>query len=98
MPSFYWLLIVESCEDITKAVRTKLSMSIQAFAMEAFKEVDLWLKENNLLPFRDLLVENGYDELEVIAAITPADLKELGLTLPGHIKKILLKTARLERN
>ena len=60
-------------------------------------ELDLWLKENNLWPFRDLFVDNGYDELEVIAAITPADLKELGVTLPGHVKKILLKTARLAK-
>ena len=87
---------MESCQD-KKAVRIKLSLSIQAFAMEALEEVDLWLKENNLLPFRDLLIDNGYDELEVIAAITPADLEDLGITLPGHVKKILLKTARLAK-
>jgi len=38
------------------------------------------VERNNLLPFRDLLIDNGYDELEVIAAITPVDLKDLGIT------------------
>ena len=88
---------MESCEHITKAHRSKSGAFIQAFTMEALKEVDLWLKENNLLPFRDLLIDNGYDELEVIASITKEDLKDLGLTIPGHVKKILLKTARLAK-
>ena len=65
--------------------------------MEALEEVDLWLKENNLLPFRELLIDNGYDELEVIVSVTKEDLKDLGLTFPGHLKKILLKTARLAK-
>ena len=94
---FDWLLIVESCEDITKTVGTKSNVFIQA-TMEPLEEVDLWLKENNLLPFRDLLIDNGYDKLEVIASITKEDFKDLGLTLPGHVKKILLvKTARLAK-
>lgn len=65
--------------------------------MEALKEVDLWLQEKNLLPFRDLLIDNGYDELEVIASLTKEDLKDLGLTIPGHVKKILLKTVQLAK-
>ena len=44
MRTFHWLLIVESCKD-KRAVRIKLSVSIQAFAMESLEEVDLWLKE-----------------------------------------------------
>ena len=93
---FDWLLIAEWCEDITKTVGTKSNVFIQT-TMEPLEEVDLWLKENNLLPFRDLLIDNGYDELEVIASITKEDLQDLGLTLPGHVKKILLKTARLAK-
>ena len=87
---------MESCEDITKTVGTKSNVFIQT-TMEPLEEVDLWLKENNLLSFRDLLIDNGYDELEVIASITKKDLKDLGLTLPGHVKKILPKTAKLAK-
>ena len=47
---FDWLLIMESCEDITKTVGTKSNVFIQT-TMEPLEEVDLWLKENNLLPF-----------------------------------------------
>ena len=65
--------------------------------MEPLEEVDLWLKENNLLRYRDLLIDNGYDELEVVASITKEDLKDLGLNIPGHVKKILMKTARLAK-
>lgn len=52
-------------------------------------------KRKNLWPFRDVFVNNWYDELEVIAAVTAGGLKELEITLPGHVRKILMKTARV---
>ena len=59
--------------------------------------LELWFQENKLSQYKELLVENGYDELEVIAALTDSDLRELGVNLPGHRKKILMRTATLRK-
>ena len=56
---------------------------------------DAWFQENNLASFKQLFLDNGYDELEVVAAITDSELREIGVNLPGHRKKILLKTLSL---
>lgn len=58
---------------------------------------DAWFEENNLIPFKKLFVDNGYDELEVVASITDSELKEIGVNLSGHHKKILLRTMRLSK-
>lgn len=59
--------------------------------------LELWFQANKLTQYKQLLIENGYDELEVIAALTDSDLRELGVNLPGHRKKILMKTATLRK-
>lgn len=56
---------------------------------------DAWFQENNLASFKQLFLDNGYDELEVVAAITDSELREIGVNLPGYRKKILLKTLSL---
>lgn len=58
--------------------------------MDAF---DAWFQENNLNSFKQIFLDNGYDELEVVAAITDDELCEIG----GHRKKILLKTLTLRK-
>lgn len=62
--------------------------------MDAF---DAWFQENNLNYFKQIFLDNGYDELEVVAAITDDELREIGVNLPGHRKKILLKTLTLRK-
>ena len=49
--------------------------------------------------FKQIFLDNGYDELEVVAAtrITDDELREIGVNLPGHRKKILLKTLTLRK-
>ena len=59
--------------------------------------MEQWFQENKLSQYKELLVENGYNELEVIAALTDSDLRELGVNLPGHRKKILMRTATLRK-
>ena len=59
--------------------------------------LEQWFQENKLSQYKELLVENGYDELEVIADLTDIDLRELGVNLPGHRKKILMRTATLRK-
>ena len=56
--------------------------------MDAF---DAWFQENDLNSFKQIFLDNGYDELEVVAAIMDDELHEMG----GHRKKILLKTLTL---
>lgn len=57
-------------------------------------EFNSWLDETNLNSFKQLFLENGYDKLEVVVAMTDTDLK---VTLPGHRKKILLKVSSLRK-
>lgn len=59
--------------------------------------LEQWFQENKLSQYKELLVGNGYDEIEVIAALTESDLRELGVNLPGHRKKILMRTATLRK-
>jgi len=59
--------------------------------------VENWFQENNLNSFKQIFLDNGYDELEVVAAITDDELREIGVNLPGHRKKILLKTLTLRK-
>ena len=56
---------------------------------------DAWFQENNLTSFKQLFLDNGYDELEVVSTITDSELREMGVNLPGHHKKILIKTMSL---
>lgn len=59
------------------------------------KLLEVWFQENKLSQFKDILVDNGYNELEVIAALTDSDLRDLGVNLAGHWKFFLLRTATL---
>ena len=59
---------------------------IQAFTIKALDKLDVWLKENNLWPFSAFFY-NGYVEHKVIAAVVAANIKDLGITLPDHVKK-----------
>jgi len=55
-----------------------------------------WLESVILLPqYVDILVENGYDTLHKCVVLTSADLDRIGITLPGHKKRILSQLAKL---
>ena len=61
------------------------------------EEVHNWFQETKLTQYEQMFLENGYDVLEVIAAITDDELREIGVNLPGHRKKILLKASSLRK-
>ena len=61
------------------------------------EEVHTWFQETKLTQYKEMFLENGYDDLEVIAAITDDELREIGVNLPGHRKKILLKASSLRK-
>ena len=65
-------------------------------------EVAVWLKEVVGLPqYIPIFASDGYDDLFTIKeTLTEDDLKEMGITMRGHRKKImvLVKKLRQEKN
>ena len=61
------------------------------------EEFHTWFQETKLTRYKEMFLENGYDDLEVIAAVTDNELHEIGVNLSGHRKKILLKASSLRK-
>ena len=61
------------------------------------EELHTWFQETKLTQYKEMFLENGYNDLEVIAAIMDDELREIGVNLPGHRKKILLKASSLRK-
>eukprot|EP01147_Barroeca_monosierra_P005555 gene5555-7215_t len=57
-------------------------------------QVASWLTAIKLPQYVDAFSSNGYDDPSVIPALDDNDLQHLGVTLPGHRKRILLHAAR----
>merc|ERR1712113_955531 len=54
------------------------------------ERIKIWLTENVRLPiYYDLLINNGYDDMESIRDITDNDLLQIGVDKIGHRKKII---------
>lgn len=60
------------------------------------ENVHSWLVKNRLDIFEDVFIQNGYDELDVIAELDETDLDAMKINLPGHRKKILLRVKQLK--
>jgi hypothetical protein len=65
---------------------------------EAMKEIDTFLKSMELEKYTATFIKHGFDDLNMIVdqmksetAITDKNLKDIGIALPGHRAKILLK-------
>ncbi|XP_029602965.1 caskin-1-like, partial [Salmo trutta] len=54
-----------------------------------------WLSAIGLNQYYQVLVQNGYDNIDFITEISWEDLKEIGITKLGHQKKIMLAVRRL---
>ena len=78
-----------------KARRVQIRDFQPVFQYTIMEEVHTWFQETKLTQYEQMFLENGYDDLEVIAAITDDELREIGINLPGHRKKILLKASSL---
>ncbi|EDO26233.1 predicted protein, partial [Nematostella vectensis] len=65
-------------------------------ADEAINNVTKWLHDCGLSEFQSLFVDEGYDDLDVVATITDQELEEIGILKRGHRKKILLKIEELK--
>ena len=57
--------------------------------MSKVDEVKKWMKETvDLEQYTDLLINNGYDDMESISDLTMNELKDIGVEKIGHRKKI----------
>lgn len=72
---------------------------------EAMKEVDSFLKSMELEKYTSAFIKNGFDDLKMVidqmqceSAVTDRNLKEIGIDLPGHRAKILLKLEESKYN
>eukprot|EP01083_Nonionella_stella_P050793 134999_1 len=56
-----------------------------------------WLTQKVKLPqYYDVLVNNGYDSLDIVQEITMTnELKEIGIVLKGHVLKLMTEIKRL---
>merc|ERR1712048_212410 len=53
--------------------------------------VSKWMTEDVKLPqYIDVFFENGLEDIEVILTLTNDDLKDIGVKILGHRKKIML--------
>ncbi|XP_056256683.1 caskin-1 isoform X3 [Seriola aureovittata] len=54
-----------------------------------------WLSAIGLNQYHQVLVQNGYENIDFITDITWEDLQEIGITKLGHQKKLMLAVKRL---
>ncbi|XP_060747901.1 caskin-1 isoform X6 [Tachysurus vachellii] len=54
-----------------------------------------WLNMIGLSQYHQILVQNGYENIEFITDITWEDLQEIGITKLGHQKKLMLAVKKL---
>ena len=64
---------------------------------ESQRKVVQWLSELGLQRYSDHFLDNAFGELELVKELNLRDLDDLGITLPGHRKKILLAARALKR-
>jgi len=69
--------------------------AVEALSPHA-KEVSKWLKANSLEEYQPLFLSHGYDDLEVIKEMSEEEIKQMGVTKPGHVKKFLLLFNKLK--
>ncbi|XP_039470060.1 caskin-1 [Oreochromis aureus] len=55
-----------------------------------------WLSHLGLSQYYQVLVQNGYENIDFVSDISLEDLREIGITKLGHQKKIMLGVKRLK--
>merc|ERR1711879_120808 len=64
---------------------------------EQTQSVRVWMGNTIKLPqYTDILIENGFDSLEMFVNLNVDDLKMMGIHKLGHQKKILVEVRKLE--
>lgn len=52
-----------------------------------------WLGALKLPQYEEVFLSNGYDDPSALALLEESDLDVLGITLPGHRKRLLMNCA-----
>ena len=55
-----------------------------------------WLESILLPQYLDVLTDNGYDTVHKCALLTSSDLDRIGISRPGHKKRILSQLAKFD--
>lgn len=69
----------------------KTQEELQKEGKDKVEEIREWMTQQMHLPeeYVELLVQDGFDDLNTIKLVSEVDLQELGITKTGHRKKIL---------
>ena len=54
-----------------------------------------WLRCIGLAEYSSVMVDAGYDEIEYMTDISEGELKEIGITKKGHLRKLLKSIEKL---
>ncbi|XP_062508265.1 caskin-1-like isoform X2 [Corticium candelabrum] len=66
-----------------------------AFPSTKLTSISDWFKSLGLSVYEQAFLQQGYDDIDFIVDITEDELKEMGVTLQGHIRKLMAAIARL---
>jgi len=90
MLKFYVILFVDSKKELAQFEAHFVIMS--SVYVPSLQD---WLESIILLPqYLDVLTDNGYDTLQKCTMLTSSDLDRIGISLPGHKKRILSQLAK----
>jgi len=90
MLKFYVILFVDSKKELAEFEAHFVIMS--SVYVPSLQD---WLESIILLPqYLDVLTNNGYDTLQKCTMLTSNDLDRIGISLPGHKKRILSQLAK----
>eukprot|EP01084_Bolivina_argentea_P105928 189719_1 len=82
---------------IVRKKSNEMDKYVQAMTMknEEVGKVQLWMENVvHLGEYTELLIKNGYDEMEAIMEITMEDMVDIGIKKMGHRRKILRYAAK----
>ena len=93
------ITIMERMERLEMNMREMMKDRLEGSNEEShqMKAVRRWLGTDvNLPQYLDMFIENGFDDLTVIQALTINDLLEMGIEKKGHRIKIVRAIAKLK--
>lgn len=88
-----------SGDDFIGRATSEGNVGAHAVDTEDQRQVRLWMTNTVKLPdYTDLLMENGFDSLEMFQHLSLQDLTDMGIVKIGHKKKIFAEAEKLQMN
>jgi hypothetical protein len=80
----------------TNSTKLRRGASSSPLPLSGTSAVTAWLRTIGLVQYASAFAKAGYDDMEVLrTGLTAAELREVGVNKPGHIKKLQMKLAAL---